>query len=101
YPGRLLHQRTGVLHPRYSWFMKTISQRELRNDSGQVMREVQRGASFRVTSRGVPVARLTPLLEDSLAELTLREGTGVMEFPPGLLRTETTGEALAELRGER
>lgn len=39
---------------------KTISQRELRNDSGEVMRAVAAGESFVVTTNGVPVARLLP-----------------------------------------
>ncbi len=40
--------------------MSTISQRELRNDSGEVMRRVEAGESFTVTRRGVPVAMLVP-----------------------------------------
>ncbi len=40
--------------------MPTISQRELRNDSGEVMRRVLAGESFTVTRRGVPVADLVP-----------------------------------------
>jgi prevent-host-death family protein len=40
---------------------RRISQRELRNDSGRIMREVSRGGSFVVTSNGVPVAELTPI----------------------------------------
>lgn len=38
----------------------TISQRELRNDSGAVMRRVEAGERFTVTRNGVPVADLTP-----------------------------------------
>jgi prevent-host-death family protein len=38
----------------------TISQRELRNDSGAIMRRVERGESFVVTRNGVPVADLLP-----------------------------------------
>lgn len=38
----------------------TISQRELRNDSGEIMRRVERGESFTVTRNGTPVADLTP-----------------------------------------
>lgn len=38
-----------------------ISQRELRNDSGEIMRRLDRGASFVVTRRGTPVGELTPL----------------------------------------
>lgn len=38
-----------------------ISQRELRNNSGKVMRELRAGKSFVVTSNGTPIGRLTPL----------------------------------------
>jgi len=38
----------------------TISQRQLRNDSGSVMRRVSAGESFVVTSNGRPVADLVP-----------------------------------------
>jgi len=38
----------------------TISQRELRNDSGVIMRRVEQGESFTVTRNGAPVADLVP-----------------------------------------
>lgn len=38
-----------------------ISQRELRNDSGRIMRDIDAGKSFVVTRRGQPVAELRPL----------------------------------------
>ncbi|MFN2543240.1 MAG: type II toxin-antitoxin system Phd/YefM family antitoxin [Actinomycetota bacterium] len=41
--------------------MDTISQRELRNDSAVVLREVQAGRSFIVTRNGTPVAELRPI----------------------------------------
>ena len=37
-----------------------VSQRELRNESGAIMRRVQQGERFTVTSNGVPVADLIP-----------------------------------------
>jgi prevent-host-death family protein len=40
---------------------REITQRELRNDSGQVLREVEAGATFVVTRNGTPVAELRPL----------------------------------------
>jgi prevent-host-death family protein len=40
-------------------YMRTISQRELRNDNAEVIRRVLEGESLVVTRRGVPVARLT------------------------------------------
>ena len=38
-----------------------ITQRELRNDSGRIMRALDRGKSFVVTRNGVPVGELLPL----------------------------------------
>jgi antitoxin (DNA-binding transcriptional repressor) of toxin-antitoxin stability system len=39
----------------------TITQRELRNDSGRIMRALDRGRSFVITRNGVPVGELIPL----------------------------------------
>lgn len=41
-----------------------ISQRELRNDSGRIMRAVGEGRTFVVTSSGRPVGELRPLRRD-------------------------------------
>jgi antitoxin (DNA-binding transcriptional repressor) of toxin-antitoxin stability system len=38
-----------------------ITQRELRNESGRIMRGLDRGKSFIVTRNGVPVGELIPL----------------------------------------
>jgi prevent-host-death family protein len=40
---------------------REISQRELRNDSGAIMRDVERGQSFIITRNGTPIGRLIPL----------------------------------------
>jgi len=40
---------------------RQITQRELRNESGKIMREVDEGETFVVTRNGVPVGELTPL----------------------------------------
>jgi prevent-host-death family protein len=40
---------------------RTITQRELRNDSGAVLRAVQAGEIVVVTRNGVPVAELRPV----------------------------------------
>lgn len=40
---------------------RIISQRELRNDSAAVLRDVQAGATFVVTRNGTPVAELRPI----------------------------------------
>jgi len=40
---------------------REITQRELRNDSGAVMRALDAGQSFLVTRNGVPVGELIPV----------------------------------------
>jgi len=39
---------------------REITQRELRNESGAIMRALDAGESFIVTRNGVPVAEMTP-----------------------------------------
>src|SRR6266513_6013169 len=56
----------GPLPPRstacYTFGMaEEITQRELRNDSGEIMRRLDAGETFIVTRNGVPVGELTPL----------------------------------------
>jgi antitoxin (DNA-binding transcriptional repressor) of toxin-antitoxin stability system len=40
---------------------REITQRELRNESGEIMRALDRGEAFIVTRNGVPVGELAPL----------------------------------------
>lgn len=40
---------------------RNISQRELRNQSGAILREVQAGKTIVITRNGTPVAELRPL----------------------------------------
>lgn len=39
---------------------REITQRELRNESGEIMRKLDQGEAFIVTRNGVPVGELTP-----------------------------------------
>ncbi|HUB36788.1 MAG TPA: type II toxin-antitoxin system prevent-host-death family antitoxin [Solirubrobacteraceae bacterium] len=41
--------------------MREITQRQLRNQSGEIMRELDRGESFLVTRNGAPVGELRPI----------------------------------------
>ena len=41
--------------------IESLSQRELRNESGRVLRAVSEGHSFVLTNRGVPVGRIVPI----------------------------------------
>lgn len=60
---------------------QTISQRELRNDSSEVLRAVQNGAEFVVTRNGTPVAELRPLRNSFFVDTAdlLRQ---VRQLPP-------------------
>jgi len=40
---------------------REITQRELRNGSGEIMRQLDQGETFIVTRNGVPVGQLSPL----------------------------------------
>jgi antitoxin (DNA-binding transcriptional repressor) of toxin-antitoxin stability system len=40
---------------------RRVTQRELRNDSGRIMRALDKGKAFVVTRNGVPVGELIPL----------------------------------------
>ncbi len=54
---------------------QVVTQRELRNGSGEIMRRLDEGESFVVTRNGVPVGELTPMRRlrfvtvDSIAQL--------------------------------
>ena len=44
-----------------TYVAREITQRELRNESGEIMRALDRGEAFVVTRNGVPVGELMPL----------------------------------------
>ena len=46
---------------------RRITQRELRNDSGRIMRELDKGRALIVTRSGVPVGELSPVRQRVLA----------------------------------
>ena len=82
--------------------MRTISQRELRNDNAQVVRGVESGETYLVTRRGVPVARLVPATEGT----DLRCDRPAKKRPRYTawerVKTSTpTAELLDDLRGDR
>ena len=67
---------------------RRITQRELRNDSGRIMRALDKGKAFIVTRNGVPVGELVPLRQRVFvpAEAVLAVFSGA--------RAEATFEAL-------
>lgn len=71
--------------------METISQRQLRNQSGDVLRRVAAGESFVVSNDGVPTALLTPV------KLTERESL----IATGQLRPAPRARDLASFKSRR
>jgi prevent-host-death family protein len=59
--------------------MRTIGQRELRNDNAKIMREVEEGQSFVITRNGKPVAELVPIRKK---RITGREAQALMSTLP-------------------
>jgi prevent-host-death family protein len=59
--------------------MREITQRQLRNQSGEIMRELDRGESFLVTRNGTPVGELVPIRRRQFvpAELAIAAFSGV------------------------
>jgi len=50
---------------------EVISERELRNDSGRIMRALDEGRSFVLTCNSVPVGELRPLRRQRLVNVRL------------------------------
>ena len=84
---------------------KTITHRELRNESGRILREVQEGQSFIITNNGEPVAALQPIASNPLAGVRhepRKPGSRFRDLIPEKgTSNESALEALMYLRGER
>lgn len=82
--------------------MRTISQRELRNDNAEIMRGVEEGETYTVTRRGVPIAMIVPYSEESGLPLG-RPATRQPRFSLAdmVVSTITSEEILADLRDDR
>lgn len=65
--------------------MRRITQRELRNESGKIMRALEAGESFLVTRGGAPVGELVPLRRRGNARLAT-----VLEIFRGAPRVDYT-----------
>lgn len=80
----------------------TISQRELRNNSADIMRRLQAGESFTLTNNGVPVGSLTPATQPTRLPITRpatrRDFDG---FPLRPASSQSLSEILDDLREDR
>lgn len=85
--------------------IESLSQRELRNESGRVLRAVSEGKSFVVTNNGVPVGRLVPLDAPSSAlrivRSAKRRGGWSTLIPRSTPKDRAMREIVDDLREER
>lgn len=80
--------------------MRTITQREMRNDSSEILREVEAGSVVVVTRRGTPIARLEPYGGARRALKPARQ-PAVFQIEDLVDSHITTSEVLEEMRGQR
>lgn len=84
---------------------ESLSQRELRNESGRVLREVSEGHSFVLTNSGVPVGRIVPMDAPSPALPIVRPARREGGWTALAIERKTTESGLAatldDLRGDR
>lgn len=88
-------------------YMESVSHRELRNSSGEVLRRVAAGESVLVTNNGQPVAVLGPLGGSALDQAELRGEVRRARAPLASLRqvkrgrsTVSTADLLHDVRGQ-
>lgn len=69
---------------------RTIAQRDLRNDGGEIVRVVDAGETFVVTRNGVPVRKVTPLRRRRFvaAETALTAFAGAAPVDPGRFQAD-------------
>lgn len=84
---------------------ESLSQRELRNESGRVLRAIGEGHSFVLTNRGIPVGRIVPLDAPhptlSIVRPAKRVGGWTKLIPQEVKGDRPMSQILDELREDR
>ena len=85
--------------------VESLSQRELRNESGRVFRLVSQGQPFILTNHGVPVGRIVPLDAQParlpIARPAKRVGGWAALAPQPTRSDRATSDIIDELRADR
>jgi len=86
--------------------MRTVTHREMRNQSGDILRDVAHGETIQVTNNGLVAALIVPPGTDPLAELVSRGQVREARTPPSSLRlivrrkgTASSEAIVADARG--
>lgn len=89
-------------------YMRTVTHREMRNSSGEILRAVAAGETVQVTNNGVVAAVIGPPPASTFAQLSasgsVRPASRDVAGLRDLKRTRTrrrSAELLADVRGER
>lgn len=82
--------------------MRTISHRQLRNESGAVLRDVEAGESLLISNNGSVVARISPATEtEPELPVTRRATAHGFDGVPLYDRPGNALDAITDLRGDR
>lgn len=88
--------------------METVSHREMRNRSGEILRHVEAGESVRITNRGEPVAMIVPIDRGSVDGLIARgearpprTSQTTLATIPRVASPASSRELLDDVRGTR
>lgn len=86
--------------------MRVVTHREMRNQSGEILRQVAGGETIQVTNHGQVAAVIAPPGADTFTDLVSRGQVRLAQHPPSSLRSitrsrsETDSEAIvADVRG--
>ena len=77
---------------------REITQRELRNQSGEIMRALDRGETFVVTRNGVPVGELAPVQRHRFIAADLATAAFATAPPIDFTRFRTDIDAAVDQR---
>jgi prevent-host-death family protein len=82
--------------------MRSVTHREMRNNSGEILRQVSEGETIQVTNRGEVAALIVPPGADPLADLEARGQARPPRRPLDTLRSlprqrsETSSDAIVD-----
>lgn len=91
---------------RYTYYVETVSHREMRNHSGDILRRVAAGESVQVSNNGRPVALIVPIggnaLDGLIARGEARAARSDVHTLAGIARVsaaESSHDLLEDVRG--
>lgn len=76
--------------------MRIVTHREMRNQSGDILRDVAKGETIQVTNRGQVAALIVPPGTDPLTDLVSRGQVRVARHPTSSLRSIVRRKSTAD-----